>query len=499
MDKRRYIIVFVMLLGIQSLILAQNKQIPRNVSIIANKSNRYVYNINDYGANNDTTCTSTKAIQDAIDECSLNGGGRVVIPAGTYKSGTIVLKDNVELHLSNGAILKASRNAEDFIIFPHTEYRSLKDIGGWASLIYADGAKNISITGNGTIDGDGKGIRGMIRNVSGDCNGRPRNILLISCANVRVSDVTIRNAAMWNQHYLNCDDVMVANIRSWNHCNGNNDGVDIDGCRRFILSSSIIDSDDDGIVLKSTGLAPCEDVIVTGCTVSSFANAIKLGTESTGGYKNILISDCVVKPSANKGDRVIKSTPSGISAISLEEVDGGVMDGVTVNNILIDGTECPLFIRLGNRGRKHIAEAPVPPIGTIRNIRISNVTAYHTGNFGSSITGIWDKKIENVSLSDIRIVNRGGLKKGAYRLKDADYGMRHDMAGNVFADKYWIGEKDVKEDDKGYPQPTVWGNLPSYGLFIRHVKNVKMNNVTFESEVEDPRKPLIAVDVDNIE
>ena len=146
------------------------------------------------------------------------------------------------------------------------------------------------------------------------------------------------------------------------------------------MSDSVIDSDDDGIVLKSTGLAPCEDVVINNCIVSSFANAIKCGTESTGGYKNIVISNCIVKPSCNKGDRIIKSTPSGITAISLEVVDGGIMDGVSIDNIVIEGTECPLYVRLANRGRKYIDEAPVPPIGKMRNIQISNVTAYDTSN-----------------------------------------------------------------------------------------------------------------------
>lgn len=169
--------------------------------------------------------------------------------------------------------------------------------------------------------------------MGGDRNGRPRNILFISCKDVHVEGITMRNSALWNQHYLNCEDVTIDHIKVYNHSNGNNDGIDIDGCRRFILSNSIIDSDDDGIVLKSTGTAPCENVIISNCIVSSFANAIKCGTESTGGFKNISISDCIVKPSRHSGERILKSTPSGITAISLEIVDGGIMDGVTINNV----------------------------------------------------------------------------------------------------------------------------------------------------------------------
>lgn len=453
------------------------------------------YNIRDYGEVGDTTQVCTKVIQQAIDDCHANGGGQVLIPAGLYKSGTLVLKDHVELHLAAGAYLVASSDAKDFPCMPIASYRSLKEGKGWYSLIYAQNANDVSITGHGTIDGRGHGRRGTVHGVAGDCNGRPRNILFISCKNVHVEGITMRNSALWNQHYLDCEDVTVTGIRVWNHCNGNNDGIDIDGCRRFILSNSIIDSDDDGIVLKSTGLAPCEDVIVRGCIVSSWANAIKLGTESTGGYKNILISDCQVKPSANRGKRIIKSTVSGISAISLELVDGGIMDGVTVNNIQIDGTECPIYVRLGNRARKHIPEAAEPQMGKMRNISISNIHAYHVGNFSSSITGVADGRIENVSLSNIFISNRGGLVKGSYRSVGDDKGKRHDTSGNLFASQYWKSAKEVKEDDKGYPQPTVWGNLPCYGLFVRHVDYLRMNHVVFTSEEQDPRKAVIMEDV----
>lgn len=457
------------------------------------------YNILDFGASSDTLVVSTKAINAAIDSCHKQGGGRVVIPAGKFKSGTIFLKDNVELHFANGAYLYASEDYTDFPIQPKAAYRSLKDAGGWSALIYAVGAKNISITGKGVIDGRGKGRKGRVSGVAGDANGRPRNILFISCKDVHVSGVSMWNAAIWNQHYLDCEDVTVDNIKVFNHCNGNNDGIDIDGCRRFILSNSVIDSDDDGIVLKSTGTAPCEDVIISNCIVSSFANAIKCGTESTGGYKNIVISDCVVKPSCNKGERILKSTTSGITAISLEVVDGGVMDGVTINNIMIEGTECPLYVRLANRGRKHITEAPVPSMGVMKNIQISNIAAYGTGNFCSSITGIPGSEIENIYLSNIRFINRGGLTKGNYRTADDMQGKRHDTAGNTWKDKYWASHREVKEDEKGYPQPTVWGNLPSYGLFIRNVESIKIDNVAFKSQRPEPRIPVIAVNVKSLQ
>lgn len=461
------------------------------------------YDVRDYGAvPGDTAVLASAGINSAIEACAAGGGGRVVVPAGKYRCGTIFMRDNVELHLENGAYLYATSGHADFPMQPRAACRSQKDNAGWNAFIYAVGCSNIAITGQGVIDGRGKGRKGNLKGVPGDGNGRPRNILMVSCRNVRISGITVRNSPIWNQHYFDCEDVVIDGMRSWNHCNGNNDGIDIDGCRRFILTNSIIDSDDDGIVLKSTGLAPCEDVIIRGCIVSSFANAIKCGTESVGGFRNIHVSDCIVKPSSHRGDRVLKTTPSGITAISLEVVDGGVMEHVTIDNILVEGTECPLFVRLADRGRRAIADLPAAAgdsvTGTLRDVCISNIRGWNCGTFGSSITGIPGHRVENIRLSDISIESRGGLARGNYRTAGDLNGRRHDMAGNAFPDKYWKDCKSLEEDVKGYPQPTLWGNLPCHGLFIRHARNVTLHNVSFTTAQPDPRKDIIAVDVEKL-
>lgn len=432
------------------------------------------YNIKDFGAVNDTNRLSTAAINKAIETCSANGGGKVVVPPGNYKSGTLVLKNHVTLELQRGAVLYASTNPDDFPRQKQPIYRSQKDPGGWFALIYAEGAEDIGIVGEGKIDGQGAKQKSRPELLGGDRDGRPRNILLISCKNVTVKDITMMNAGIWNQHYLDCEDVMVDNIRVYNHSNKNNDGIDIDGCRRFVLSNSIIDSDDDGIVMKSTGPAGCEDIAINNCIISSFTNAIKCGTESTGGFKNITITNCVIKPSISKLKSVFGFGPSGITGISLEIVDGGIMDGVVINNISIAGTDCPIYVRLGNRGRKHREDAPVPTYGAMRNVQISNVVAHSAGNYSSSITGVPGSLIENISLTNILVVNKGGLKAGEY-LPDPSA---------------------VKEDEKGYPEPTVWKNLPSYGFFIRHVKEISLSAISLKSKEADPRYPLIAVDVE---
>jgi polygalacturonase len=433
------------------------------------------YNIFDYGAKSDTNVISTEAINKAIMACNSKGGGQVVIPTGQFKSGTIVLKSNVELHFESGSVLLASTDTSDFPRQAQPAYRSQKDPGGWYALIYAEGQTNIRITGYGTIDGQGARQTPRLT-TGGDLDGRPRNLLLISCNNVLVEGITMLNAGIWNQHYLNCEDVQIHRLKVYNHCNRNNDGLDIDGSRRVVVSDCIIDSDDDAIVLKSTGMAGCENVVITNCIVSSFTNAIKCGTESTGGFRNINIGNCVVKRSISKVPPIFGRTNIGISGISLEIVDGGIMEGVTVHDIMIEETECPIYVRLGNRARKHISEAPVPPLGQMRNIHISNITAYNTGNYTASITGVNAAKIENISLSHVRLVNRGGLKQG-------------DFIANI---------DSVKEDEKGFPEPTVWKNLPVFGLFMRHVKDISVTDVSLVNTQSDPRPAFAAIDVDHL-
>ncbi|MGN6418269.1 MAG: FAD-dependent oxidoreductase [Pseudobacter sp.] len=430
-----------------------------------------------YGARPGARFLNTISINKAIEACHKAGGGRVIVPSGVFRTGTLLMKTHVELHLEAGAVLLASTSLNDFPVQPQPSYRSQKDPGGWRALIYANEVSDIAITGTGTIDGNGAAQQPDPASAyKSDMDGRPRNVLFISCKKIRVQHISMRNAGIWNQHYLDCDDVFVDGINVYNHANRNNDGIDIDGCRNFILSNSIFDTDDDAIVLKSTGAAGCENVVITNCIVSSFCNAIKAGTESTGGFKNISISNCVIKPSTNLHPPIY-GTARGIAALSLEIVDGGIMDGVSISNISIEGNDCPLFVRLGNRARKHTAAAPEPGVGSLRNVVINNIVAYNTGNYCSSITGIPGHNVENISLSNIQITHRGGLKSGQY-LSDLS---------------------KVEEDEKGYPQPTAWKELPASGLFIRHAKNVQVNGLMLNATAPDPRIPVIAGDVDGLQ
>lgn len=249
------------------------------------------YPITDFGAIADAPTLATEAVQEAIDTCSAAGGGRVVIPTGSFTIGTIRLKDGVTLHLQKGAFLYGSPEIADYIpIKP--DYVALRTRVETRQLIFAEGVENIGITGEGVLDGQGAAFEPISGN---EGITRPHLIQMINCRNVTIKGITMRNSGAWMQHYLACENLQVEGIRVFNHANKNNDGLDIDGCRNVTVSNVIIDSDDDAIVLKSTSGAICENVAISNVVVSSHCNGLKLGTESNGGFRNIVFSNWVRK------------------------------------------------------------------------------------------------------------------------------------------------------------------------------------------------------------
>lgn len=194
-----------------------------------------------------------------------------------------------------------------------------------------------------------------------------------------------------------------------------------------------------------------------------------MGTETTGGFQNIVFSNCTVSPSADKIPGI--GTRNGLSAISVEMVDGGLLDQVNINNITILETDCPIFVRLGNRARKYTSSAPKPGVGVLRNVIISNITASTSSKTTSNITGIPGTMAENISLSNIFITNlSNGTKEDA--------------------------KIEVTERDVGYPKATMFGKvLPASGFFIRHVKNITMDNVQLYVKGENVRPAFVLHDV----
>ena len=437
-----------------------------------------VYNITDFGAKGDSLTLNSTAIQRTIDKCAANGGGTVYFPAGTYISGTVWLKDNIHLYLESGATLVCSTDATQFPL-QTSEMVSLRP--SCYSLIYAEKKNNITISGNGTIVGQGDKSPYHVSHKNQDAPiVRPKVICMIECKHVKIRDITLKNSPFWMQHYLACEDVLIDGITVSNRRSSvNNDGIDIDCCRNVRISSCNINSEDDAIVLKSTSNKICENVTITGCILSSHCNALKCGTESNGGFRNIVVSNCVIYDTY-------------LSGIALEIVDGGILDLVNISNITMTKVNNPLFIKLGNRARPYGKNIEPQGIGEIKNIQINNIQANEVGEFTEVpdmefshhnacpkaaavfIDGLPERNICNLSLENFFINFKGG-------------GSRMDA------------QAEVPVLPKVYPEYSSYGNIrPSYGFYCRFASQLNLKNINVGYEKTDDRPAYVFDRVDHL-
>lgn len=410
-----------------------------------------LYDVRDFGAQGDGQTLCTPAIQAAVDKCSTAGGGMVYLPPGRFLSGTIYLKTGVTLHLDSGCTLLGSTNLKDY---PPTvpAFRSYTDNYTDKSLIYGEKLERIALTGRGVIDGQGAAFKGPYK-------VRPYTIRFIECRDVAVEGVTILNSPMWVQHYLACDDVRISGITVKSHVNHNNDGIDIDSCHRVTITGCNVDSGDDAIVLKSTSDRLCKDVVVSGCVLRSTCNALKMGTESNGGFQNIVLTGCAIHDTR-------------LAGVALEIVDGGAMDRIVVSDLTMVGVGAPIFIRLGHRARPFKEGMDKPGVGSMKNITISNIEASGANPTGCAIAGLPEARIENVTLSNIRLSFAGG--------------------GTVEQ-----ATRPIPEEPEKYPEYGMFGRLPAYGIYARHVDGLKLTNVQLQLAGPDQRHALVLDDVQN--
>ncbi len=414
--------------------------------------------ITDYGASPGTEHPQTSPIQQALDSAASAGGGTVFVPAGEYHIGTIALRSHVTLHLENGAVLKGSPNIGDY---PEVAGGFTDAVGQKRNrcLIYSHGTTGTAIVGQGAIDGNG-GAFGY------EEDGRPFMVRFIDCKDVQVTGVTLRDSPGWVSHYLGCENVLIHGINIRSRTNGNNDGIDIDSCRRVRISDCDIDTGDDAICIKATRARPSEDIIVTGCRITSTWGALKLGTESAGDFRNILFSNIVIRNTEGGG-------------IKLISMDGCRMENVVADNILMDNVSGPVFIRLGARLRRYFDDEPERPVGSIRGVALRNIRikVWEEGYLlygklprksGIIITGIPGHPIDDVTLENVQVEFPGG---------------------GVFS------EAPVPEQEAEYPEFPSFHPLPSWAFFIRHIRKLKMRSVEISSREPDPRPPFFYEDI----
>lgn len=479
--------------------------------LLANAGPGPVLDVRHRGAKGDGKALDHEAINRAIADAARGGGGTVLLPAGRYLCFSIRLMSNVTLVIGPGAVIEAADpqvHSGSYDLPEPNDHDFYQDFGHshWHnSLIWGEGLENVSILGPGLIHGAGltaagpgprwstaSGRPNSMANVSPETLARlepssdrmrglgNKAIALKNCRHVTLDGFAILKGGHFAILATGVDNLTVRDMR----IDTNRDGMDIDCCRQVHISGCSVNSpNDDGICLKSS-LAlgeprATENVTIGDCIVSGFdlgtmldgshgrsqqfapdrdrpTGRIKFGTESNGGFKNVAISNCVFEH---------------CRGLALETVDGGTLEDVVVSNLTMrEVTTAPLFLRIGARMR---GPAGVP-IGTLRRVSISNVTA--TGidpRFAASIVGLPEAKIEDVMLSNLRL----------------------DYAGGGTADQ---ASGEVPENRETYPEPSMFGVLPVHGLFVRNARNLAVDGLEVTTATPDARPAILIESAEDV-
>ncbi len=423
-----------------------------------------VFKVEDFGAVGDGVTLNTASLQRAIDRCSAQGGGVVLFTKGEYLTGTIEIKSGVMLEIVQGAKIIGSTNLDDYplhvasrqtVMDTHMEVHQ--------SLIFAEGAERIGLRGPGEID-----FRGQAENFPGketvaQLPGRPFGMRIIDCKKVVVKNVNLTNSPSWMQDYLNCEDVIIDGVNNFNHTNWNQDGLDIDGCYRVIVRNCFFNVYDDSMCFKGASLRPTEDILVENSTFYSLCNSFKFGTDSQCDFRRVVVRNVVLggpaKGLPHKGYRTTSST-----GITLMTVDGGDVEDILIKDIEINRAQCPVFIKVGNRGRL-MPGMDKAPVGKLRRIIIENVTGKENGLQGSLITGIKHGYVEDVIMRNFSLEASGGAEPKALT---AEVGEHHYSYPDAFRFNQYIG-------------------LPSYGCWFRYARNIHLYNFNVKVVKDDPR------------
>jgi hypothetical protein len=400
-----------------------------------------------HGVVADGATNNAEAIQALIDRCAAEGGGRVIIDGGVVVSGMITLKTAVTLEIDEGATLMNTGIKEDYPFVPvdfpsyYPERRA---------MVYARNAENIAIVGKGTIDGKSSAYRP--RSSESD---RVSLIRLDGCRNVVVKDLTLRNASMWTQHFYRCDDVDINGLTIRNYLK-NDDGLNVDGCHRVTIRNCDISSHDDAITLKATSTRDNRDVLVENCRLKTVKSAFKFGTETHAGFINVTARDLDIE--------------GGRDAIALLCTDGGRIENILLEDIWITESKCPIFIYHGRRLRQIDGVGEVTDPGRIDGITIRNLRATGAGR-PILISGLESEPIANLHLESINISVTPEAPKERKNKKS--------KKARQEAEK-----RTLQANETGYPSSAMFGALNAWGLILRHVDSVKLDEVEIVLEGE---------------
>ena len=395
------------------------------------------FNVRDYGAKADQTHNDAPAIQAALDACNQAGGGEVLVPPGNYFAGKLILKSNVTLKLENGATLWASGNISDYDKNPAK--------GAHGYLLVADNQENIVVCGDGRIMGTGRGELGRREdeNKSPLPPHRFGMVLFHGCKNVHFRDFGMYDSEAHAVVFDECEDVFVDGVTILNNfLRTNTDGIDPTSCTNVFISNCHIVAGDDCICPKTEKGIPLENLVVENCILESIAGAVKLGTGSSGDFRDIKVSNCIIRN-------------SGVG-LGLFIKDGGTVERVSFSNISIETTrpDVPINARLRNNIIPIYIDLtkrnPDSPVSHIRDVSFSHIQI--SSDNSVVIQGLPESMIENLTLRDITMRVKEGF----------DYSQRTKREG---------GKSTYKDEAK-----TLFVRQPTY-LALAYVNGLTLDNV----------------------
>ena len=428
------------------------------------------YDIRDFGAiANDATVVNTLAIQKAIDQCSADGGGAVLVQGGDYVTGTLFMKSGVTLHIERMAKLLGSGNIADYAEdVMKNMYRDEPYMD--RCLIFARGQTSIGIEGGGAIDGNG----GAFPNAGDRMRYRPMLIRFAECENIRVRDVVLQNPGGWTTAWLYCKDIVVDGITVIARVRGNGDGLDFDGCEGVRVSNSHFDTSDDSICLQTSRKdRPCKNITITNCIFSSRWAGMRIGLLSRANFENVIVTACIFQ---NIND----------SGLKIQMNEGAAMKNLLFSNLLMVSVPRPIFMTHCSLRAFVDGEEEYPEMQTIGDMAFSNIQIDNTmldKNAAIIMTSVPGNYIQNITLSNITMRTAGG-------------GTQADATA---VPKEFTVEYFKAQDRRRWPEYGGFGGrVPAYGIYLRHMQNVNLNNVSVIAVNEDARSQMMAVDIKNL-
>ena len=418
-----------------------------------------VFDVTRYGAKGDGMTKNTIAIQTAIDACA-GTGGTVYLHDGIFMTGMITLKSDMTFYISSTATLLGSTDILDYPtqLLPTNNWNKQENGRG---LLFSLGAKNLIITGGGTINGNGNYAPWTGFYI--DELERPIPLWIVQSNKVEISNLTVKDGAMWNIVPFETDSLVIRNVTINSNIAANRDGIDIVDCHHVLIEKCKFYTDDDAICPKSGHIRGVQDIIVRNCEIqkSARASGIKFGTLGYGSFKDMLFEDITIHD--------VK-----LAAIALESVDGANIENVIFRRIKMKNVGSPFFIILGDRGRT--PDGGLHKTGTVINIVFQDISATGiTLNTGCPISGFQKNgityKLKNILFENIKI----------------DF-----MGGSASIPPFPV------EYAGQYPEVTMWGNTPAYGFYLNHADSVVFKNCNFTVNPADARTWIACKDTSRI-